>query len=151
MSVFDLKKPVFMWSKSQEPFQMKVSGSSMYPILNDGDTITICLKKDYKIGDILVFQYKNDAILVHRLLKIQNGRFFCKGDNSFRMEDVEKDKIVGYVLIDHDPHNTEDFIIDSIRINRIFHKLGFDVESTKKSAEYKIFQAKYLDTIQIVY
>lgn len=144
MSVFDLKKLVFMWSKSQEPFQMKVSGSSMYPILNDGDTITICCKKDYKIGDILVFQYKNGAFLVHRLLKIQNERFFCKGDNSFRMEDVERDKIVGCVMLDCDPHNNEEFIFESIMINNIFRKLGFNAELTKELKEYHAFQAKYL-------
>ena len=99
MCKIDVDKLIFMYSKSHEPFQMMVSGLSMYPVLNEGDIITVCRKRDYKIGDIIVFQYKDNSFLVHRLLKIQNGRFFCKGDNSFRMEDVEKDRIVGYVLL----------------------------------------------------
>ena len=36
-------------------------------------------KEELKIGDVLVFQY-NDTIIVHRIIKIENGYFYTKGD-----------------------------------------------------------------------
>ncbi len=84
------KQLLILQSKRKQPFKLTIEGTSMLPVLHPGNCISICAKEDYIVGDILVFFYKNDTLLVHRLLKIENGRYFCKGDNSFRLEDVEK-------------------------------------------------------------
>lgn len=84
------KQILIIQLKSPQKIQLNVDGTSMLPTLHPGDSIEICSKDDYTIGDILVFFYKNDTVLVHRLLKIENRRYFCKGDNSFRLEDIEK-------------------------------------------------------------
>ena len=54
--------------------ELTVTGSSMEPVLHHGDTITVQNKESYEIGDILVFLYKHQELLVHRLLKIEKGR-----------------------------------------------------------------------------
>jgi len=63
--------------KSNQTVNITVKGHSMYPTLREGDTITITLCEQYVIGDILVFRYKNDDLLVHRLLK-KTSSFFLK-------------------------------------------------------------------------
>lgn len=75
----------------------------MYPTFSDGDMITIFRESNYVVGDILVFWYKKD-LLVHRLLKICDGIYLCQGDNSFRLESVEKEFVIGKVeLINSNP------------------------------------------------
>ena len=66
---------------------IKVIGVSMEPTFFEGDSVTVQRSESYNIGDILVFTYKGE-LLIHRLLKIENGRYFCKGDNAFRLEDM---------------------------------------------------------------
>ena len=117
-------------SKIQKPFSLTVSGVSMLPVLHDGDVISVCGRDDYAVGDILVFAYKNGGILVHRLLKIENGRYFLKGDNALRLEDVSKEQIFGAVLLEEDPHRTAEFISASYQISRIFRKCGYNAGET---------------------
>ena len=118
--------------------------SPWLPILHPGDSIKVCAKDEYKVGDILVFFYKDDSLLVHRLLKVENGRYFCKGDNAFRLEDIEKQNIVGAVMLDHDANNTPDFITASYSISRIFQKMGYSSDKVKSSAEYAEYVQNYL-------
>ncbi len=92
MNQHDLKiqKILMFRSRIKKPFRLSVAGNSMLPILHAGDSILVCRKDIYEEGDILVFFYKQNELLVHRLLKIKNGRYFCKGDNAFRLEDNTK-------------------------------------------------------------
>lgn len=139
------KEMLLFRSKIKRPFELTVSGVSMLPVLHEGDTISVCRKDSYEIGDILVFFYKQEELLVHRLLKIEKGRYFCKGDNSFRLEDISEDQILGSVLLENDPHRTEEFIEASYRINRLFRSCKYDAELTKKHEEYTQYCKKYLE------
>ena len=131
-------------AKIQKPFELIVSGTSMLPVLREGDTVQICGKEEYEAGDILVFLYKENEVLVHRLLKIEEGRYFCKGDNSFRLEDIAKEQIIGVVILEKDPHRTDTFLKDSYQINRIFRRCKYDIEETKKTPEYLLYRQTYL-------
>lgn len=81
---------------------------------------------------------------MHRLLKTENGRFFCKGDNSFRLEDIEKKDIIGAVQLEIDVHNTPEFVAASYSISRIFRKCRYNAERTKSTDEYLQYANKYL-------
>jgi len=139
-----LKQLLLFRSKQHRPFEIIVNGTSMQPILSHGQKITICGRDEYSVGDILVFFYKNDSLLVHRLLKIHNERYFCKGDNSFRLEDIERENIVGAVILEFDANNTSEFISDSYLINRIIRNNGYDIAKTKRTLEYIAYEMKYL-------
>lgn len=114
---------------------IKATGNSMYPTLSDGDMITVVQEDNYVVGDILVFWYKQD-FLVHRLLKICDGIYFCKGDNSFRLESVDKKFVVGKVaLVNSDSiQKWDNSLIElSYLVNRQFRNLCYDIEKTKKT------------------
>ena len=86
MSNLSNKEFLLLRAKIPHPFPLTVEGTSMLPILHPGDIVNVCVKENYSVGDILVFFYKEDALLVHRLLKVENGRYFCKGDHAFRLD-----------------------------------------------------------------
>lgn len=129
-------------AKVPKPFALTVLGSSMLPVLREGDTISVCRKDTYELGDILVFVYRHSEVLVHRLLKIEKEHYVLKGDNAFRLEIVPKERIVGTVLLKNDPHRTPEFVQASYEINRLFTMHGYDVERTKLDPIYH----NYLET-----
>ena len=121
---------------------ISVKGHSMIPSLFEGDTITICKKDKYVIGDILVFAYKYDMLLTHRLVKIDDS-FFCKGDNAFRLEDIKQRDVIGKVM----KLNGEDVLpwprwkaTMSYEINRSFFKCRYNIQKTKETALYKVYE-----------
>lgn len=145
MEYIDYIDCLFLYSKLKKTFELRISGTSMKPILHEGDTITVCRKDKYMIGDIIVFLYKNNNLLVHRLLKIQNGRYFCKGDNSFRLEDIYIEHIVGAVILEFDRNNTFEFIADSLKISKLFRMNRYNSDITMASPEYIEYKQKYLE------
>lgn len=123
-----------------------VRGSSMNPVLKEGDLITI-RRKECKEGDILVFLYAGDELLVHRLLKRAEGYFYCKGDNSFRLEQVPEKDILGVV----EKLNgkairkcSSEFLEESERINQIFIAHQCDVEKVRETPAYQEYCKKYI-------
>ena len=104
---------------------MTVSGDSMIPALSDGDVVTLKQEDQYHVGDILVYLYKEGKLLIHRLLRIYNGRYYCKGDNSLRLEDVDISEIIGKVVLVNGnelPPNSPSHTKLSYAINRLFVK-----------------------------
>lgn len=77
--------------------QIKAKGVSMYPeIVNNAD-IVIEKSSPNSIGDILVYNYKDEGLLVHRLLAT-NPTYICKGDNAFRIESILPSDVIGKVI-----------------------------------------------------
>ena len=134
--------------KLKNAIKVTVSGVSMYPLLIDGDIITIEKTDEYAIGDIVVFIYKYDELVVHRLLKIKDGTYFCKGDNSFRLEDLKKEQIIGKVILKNDrklPNYNQEFVDLSLKIGEIFRACKYDYSITKQSDTYLTYKRIYLD------
>lgn len=121
-----------------------ISGTSMEPVLHNGETHTLIKQERYAIGDILVYEYKNEGLLAHRLLKVENNRYFCKGDNSFRLEDISEEQIIGKIESD-DPNNTPEFIEASYKISKLFRKCRFSHDEIAKQEEYLKYKRKYLE------
>lgn len=132
--------PAIIKSKGQA--EITVTGVSMNPTFYDGEEVTVQKCNEYKIGDILVFDYKNEGILIHRLLK-KNGRYFCKGDNAFRLEDIEYEQIIGKAVAVNQKSIPvwQDWKINlSYLVNREFVKLNYKREETIKTNIYKLYQ-----------
>jgi len=138
-------------SKSGKPFEMTVSGVSMLPFLKEGDTLTVQQLDKYEIGDILVFPYKNEGTLVHRLLKIEDGWLYCKGDNAFRTEDITVEQAFGKVVAvsgkQPEPKGRQLEVLckSSMRIGELFVRCGRNVELAKKHLLYKSYQKAFLN------
>lgn len=126
--------------KNNKTAQISVSGISMEPILKSGDSITIKREDNYDVGDILVFIYKEE-LLVHRLIK-KDSKYYCKGDNAFRLEDITKEQILGKIILVNekniDPWPAWQIEL-SYLVNRVFRKCGYNIEETKKSSIYKLY------------
>ena len=144
MNELTIKQLLILRSRLKKQFEITVDGTSMLPILHPGDSIQICAKDDYFVGDILVFFYKNENLVVHRLLKIENERYFCKGDNAFRLEDIVKNDIIGAAILESDANNKPEFIDASYLISRIFRENGYNIKKTKMSLEYSDYAKNYL-------
>lgn len=132
--------------KSKGQAEITVMGISMNPTLFEGDKVIIKKSNEYIIGDIIVFNYKNEGILIHRLLKY-DGRYFCKGDNAFRLEDIEYNQIIGKAVL---VNNTtiqpwDDWKVRlSYSLNREFVKLRYNMDKIKKSNIYRIYSVLIL-------
>lgn len=126
---------------------IKVDGISMHPTLKKGDIISVISQDKYNVGEIVVYNFNDEGILVHRILKSQKDEYYCKGDNAFRLEHINKKDIIGKV----------NFINDSIvqiwpqwkiklsyHINRIYYNSEFDIKFTKNSETFKLYQALVL-------
>ncbi len=129
-------------------YTITVLGVSMMPVLKHGQTVKVVKQNSYVVGDILVYEYKNEGLLAHRALKIENGRYFCKGDNSFRLEDITAEQVIGKIELDEDENRTAEFIEASYAINRLFRKNGYDIEKTRSHPQYEVYKHTYIDRIQ---
>lgn len=125
--------------------EITVAGNSMNPVLNHGEHIRVEHRDSYEIGDILVFSYKNQELLVHRLLRKKNGKYFCKGDNSMRLEDITEEQIMGVVIINEDKNNTNEFVMASLHIAKLFRNCRYDIEKTMEHADYIEYKHNFLE------
>ncbi len=108
--------------------KFKVTGKSMYPNIRSGDVITLvpCAERTPEPGDVVgLLDSKNRQIIVHRIIKKNDGRFLVKGDNVIRSDGYyPRDKIIG-VLTELErnrekkqitgPANKIDLILSKIR------------------------------------
>jgi signal peptidase I len=118
-----------------------ITGVSMEPTLREGDIVTVKQCENYMTGDILVYAYKDEGLLIHRLLKI-DGRYFCKGDNAFRLEDIGYDEIIGKAVLANgrpiEPWADWQTAL-SYSVNREFFRCRYNKEETMKTNIYKIY------------
>ena len=121
--------------------QITVTGFSMHPTLYEGDLVTITACTNYEAGDILVYDYKNEGILLHRLL-LKGDRYYCKGDNALRLEDILPNSVIGKVVavnsipIELWPNWKLQL---SYAVGQMFHKCHYDIRSTMQSDIYKLY------------
>ncbi len=135
-------KLLFAQLNSGRSVEITVTGVSMTPTFFEGDRITVERQNDYSPGDIVVFVYKHDELIVHRLLKVNTGRYYCKGDNSFRLEDMSKEQIAGKVthLNGNEITMCSPVLIRlSHLVNRAFRSNKYNSDLTKLSGIYRFY------------
>ena len=91
-----------------------IKSNSMSPTLYVDDIIIIKRVKQYRVGDIITYNYKNEGLITHRIIEEKNNEFITKGDNnnspdneSINIESVEgkvifiinKEKVYIFLLI----------------------------------------------------
>ena len=126
--------------RNKESIVITVEGNSMEPTLRNNDLITVSKEKEYGLGDILVFIYKSQ-LLVHRMVR-KGAFYFCKGDNSFRIEDITQESIVGKVTKVNgiEIKCWELWKINlSFDVGKDFKKNGYDLNATKECYNYKFY------------
>ncbi len=98
MTELSPKTLALLLSLKQDPFTVQIQGVSMNPTLHEGDLVLVQRQKAYTPGDILVYDYGEEGILIHRLLHQAHGLYYCRGDNAVRIERIHEKRILGKVL-----------------------------------------------------
>lgn len=81
-----------------KPFPVSIHGISMNPTLWQGDEVLVQRFPSYQPGDILVYDYGEEGLLIHRFLYFEHGLYHCRGDNTVRIERIAYKRIMGKVL-----------------------------------------------------
>ena len=81
-----------------KPFPVSVHGISMNPTLWQGDEVLVQRFSSYTPGDILVYDYGKEGLLIHCFLYLKHGLYHCRGDNTVRIERIAHKRIIGKVL-----------------------------------------------------
>lgn len=77
-----------------------VKSNSMNPTLCIDDIIIIAKQKEYKVGDIIAYNYEGKYLITHRIIQEDNKDFITKGDNnnSPDKESVNIESVQGKVI-----------------------------------------------------
>ena len=104
-----------------------VTTGSMSGTIETNDLIVVKLTQDVKKGEIISFRDKNNTIVTHRVIKIEEGKYYCKGDmNNSIDEPITKNDIIGKVSFIISPKNIAKVIIILIILFIILSLLNFD-------------------------
>lgn len=79
-------------------FVTRIKGLSMMPLLRQGKDIVIITKptSELKKGDVPLYKRRNyDFLVLHRILKVRDHDYIIRGDNTYSLEYVPKDYVVG--------------------------------------------------------
>ena len=140
------------FKKAGKSFELTVTGYSMNPVLYEGDTVTVSPGESYNIGDVLVYIYNGSELLIHRLIEIKDGNFYCKGDNALRMEKIPADQIFGKIsAIRRNGQNiplfpcTNKLIIMAKAVNAMFFKRRYDPVKTRETYIYQIYNKIFIN------
>ena len=94
--------------KRGDSLRFKAYGSSMLPLIRDGDLLTIEPVKpwDVKRGDVILYQTEGEKCVVHRVVKIdlrnEQHILVTKGDASpGSVEELEENRVLGRVVHIH--------------------------------------------------
>lgn len=118
-----------------------VQGDSMNPLLHNGDFITIKVCNTYEPGDILLYFYENEGLLIHRLLQ-KDTRYYCKGDNAFRLESLSENDIIGKAVAINSQTLLPwpDWKVQlSLEINHQFRQAHYNVDITMHTDIYRLY------------
>lgn len=89
------------FGENQLPMPAVVSGDSMYPTLQDGQSLMALKTTNFKVGDIVISKHDEYGLIVKRVGKIETNRVYLMSDN----KDVET-IYEGNYIITKTPLNT---------------------------------------------
>jgi signal peptidase I len=132
-----LKRARFELSR-HNPVQLRISGSTMRPSLEDGDLVTIepVNSQVVRPGDIILYQSLSDTALIHRVVRLEQrsaGRYIVtRGDASATVDvPVPIHHIMGRVTsVNRAGEVIEVTLGDGgwrERVRRLLLRLGFNV------------------------
>lgn len=77
-------------------FAYKIKGVSMLPLLRqDRDIVVIVRKKDRLHPMDVAFYKRNKDYVLHRVIKLTEDGYLIRGDNTYVLEDVKEERVLG--------------------------------------------------------
>jgi len=59
-----------------------ISGSSMLPLMTNGDLVIVRPVPYYQTGDVVAYDYPEIGTVIHRIVECHGERFMLQGDNN---------------------------------------------------------------------
>ena len=85
--------------EENKTFSFPVRGTSMRPLLKNGDVVTLeKFDLNPKVGDILFYRRKDLSFVLHRVRKIKNDKLYIVGDHQTPLELVSIADVIGKVI-----------------------------------------------------
>lgn len=74
-------------------------GVSMLPMLRQGiDAVELApLPERLEKYDLPVYQYPGGKVVMHRVVRVNEDHYICRGDNTYRDERITEDMLIGKV------------------------------------------------------
>ena len=130
-----------------------VTTGSMSGTIEINDLIVVNITKNVKKNDVITFKDKNNTVVTHRVVKIESGKYYCKGDrNNSIDEPIDKNDIIGKVTFIISPRNIAKVIILLIILFIILSLLNFDKlfeKVIRKEIKEKSNSKKLDDSIEV--
>lgn len=84
---------------SGRPVVTMTSGDSMEPLLFHRNTRVVVRKAEaaLKKGDLPVYRRPSGQFVMHRIVRVENGFYYTRGDNRYGVEKVPRDWVLGVV------------------------------------------------------
>ena len=91
------------WYENSGINETQFSKFSFQNGLNKGDIVVLSGKKDYNIGDVIVFSVASQKTpIIHRIIEINDGIYSTKGDNNAYQipqdMDIKKEQIISHAI-----------------------------------------------------
>ena len=66
------------------------SGTSMQPLLHEGDLVVVRSGADYTVGDVVAYHNADlGQVVLHRIVAMDGDRYVCKGDHNDWLDGYE--------------------------------------------------------------
>lgn len=74
-----------------------ISGISMYPMLRDRQDMIVVekLNRELKKYDVPLYRMPSGKLILHRILKVEEDRYIIRGDNTYSLEYIPKEYVIG--------------------------------------------------------
>ena len=78
-------------------FAICAKGESMRPMLRGGKDMVIIAKRPLEIRkyDVILFKDKRQRYVLHRVVKVKDGFYLTRGDNTYFEEHVDEECVLG--------------------------------------------------------
>ncbi len=87
VSMAELSSVIIEMLESGCNIKLLVTGNSMYPLFRNRLDMVILTKKDrIKKYDIILYKRDDASYILHRVVKLVNGTYYCAGDNEETIE-----------------------------------------------------------------
>jgi signal peptidase I len=59
-----------------------ISGSSMLPLMKNGDLVIVRIVPYYQVGDVVAYDHPEIGMIIHRIVEQKGEHFVLQGDNN---------------------------------------------------------------------
>jgi signal peptidase I len=83
------------------PLRIKARGASMFPLVRDGDVVTVtpAVRTQVRVGDVICYERLPGRLVVHRVIARAHDRLLAKGDALAGVDSVHAAQLLGKVTV----------------------------------------------------